>query len=167
MLNPMLGTISLFAAHSVSLTCEIPSDGQWRHLRGIRRPSRSEHTPRNVAKRLTNQEDLNRRREEDDEDESREPCQRRNQDLAMTPARSGPSIHQRTDNVCNGCQTIKSLLPGGRNLVSAIVVKPDAVLSSEHRIPVEGSQPGDIFSSQVPGSLCTHGTTTWRLAYMF
>lgn len=64
----------------------------------------------------------------------------------MTPTRGGPSVHQCTDNVCDSCQTIEALLPGGRDLVSAIVIEPFAVLPSEHRISVEGSQEGDVVS---------------------
>ena len=64
----------------------------------------------------------------------------------MTPARSGPSVHQSTNDIGNSRQTVESLLPGRRDLVFAVVVEPFAVLPPEHRIAVEGSQEGDVVS---------------------
>ena len=80
------------------------------------------------------------------EDERRKPGQRHNQDLAMAPARGGPSVHQSTHNIGDSRQAVEPLLPGRRDLVSAVIVEPLAVLSSEHRIAVEGSQEGDVVS---------------------
>lgn len=124
----------------VNVRSQITPNSQRRNLRCIRRARGRKNTPRNITKHLTDQHNLNIRREEDDENEGRKPEERSDEHLAVTPARSRPAVHQSADDIRHGGQAVEALLPGAGDLVAALFVQPLAVLVAEHGIAVEAAE---------------------------
>lgn len=121
----------------VDVCSEVTSNGQRSDLGSIRRTSGGKDTPRNVAKSLTSEQDTDIGGEEDDEDEGAKPEETANEDLAVTPSGSGPSVEQSTNNVTNSGEAVESLLPSRRDLVAVFFVEELAILLTESWVTVK------------------------------
>ncbi|KAI6748193.1 hypothetical protein HG531_008735 [Fusarium graminearum] len=123
-----LGTSKVTASETVpvDIGSEVSSNGQRCHFGGVGGTSRGKDAPGDIAEELADEQNLNGWREEDDKDKGGQPEEAADEDDAVSPSRSRPSVEHGANDVGQSTETVEALLPIGRDLISVVLVEPDA-----------------------------------------